>query len=94
MNRSKLATTVQERIDDLSLKIDQLDKELRHAGDEVSIESERALQELKRKRSEVQERFDALASSGDEAMDEALAGMRSAWSELKQGVERASRKLN
>ena len=88
MDRNEFRTNAKKKIDEIFLKIEELENKRDKAGDDIKNSYNEILENLKKKGAELQERYDSLQETSDDKWDEAKAAFSESTESFKEGFNR------
>lgn len=94
-NKDKYVDIFQKRLDSVKSGINDLEKKLNVAKDDVKDTIKKELDELQKKKKVAEEKLSHLKGAGGSAWDELKVGLENAWHELESGFTKTfSSKIN
>ena len=88
MNRNEFKEKAKKSIDDLFLKIDDMERKKDHAKDDAKWKYERVISELKSKRDELEVRLQAASNASDEKWEEFKVTFEDSMSSFREGFDK------
>jgi len=88
--REELVRTLQEKLEAWNARIDELEVQASLLEAEARTRQQERIEEIRRKRDELQERIDALGRAGDDARRDLEQGVSMALDALKEAFQSAA----